>query len=121
MKKGIQTSMAQGRSTKIFSMIKLLWTSRLSINNSLCLLARRAGNPMFVPFKVKGSTIQGLGCRDSGEGCRPREGRELAEQGLRGGDSYSRLIDLVSLNSKLESSTDRETCSSGFYDSWLRV
>ena len=32
---GIQTSMAQGRSTKIISMIKWIRTSRLSIKNSL--------------------------------------------------------------------------------------
>ena len=31
----VQTPMAQGRSTKIISMIKWIWTSRLSIKNSL--------------------------------------------------------------------------------------
>ena len=35
MEKGIQTHMAQGRSTKIISMIKWIRTSRCSIKNSL--------------------------------------------------------------------------------------
>jgi len=35
LEKGIQTPMAQGRSTKIVSMIKWIRTSRLSIKNSL--------------------------------------------------------------------------------------
>ena len=35
MEKGIQTPMAQGRSTEIISMIKWIRTSRLSIQNSL--------------------------------------------------------------------------------------
>ena len=34
---GIETLMAQGRSTIIISMIKCIWTSRLSIKNSLWL------------------------------------------------------------------------------------
>jgi len=33
----MQTPMAQGRSTKIISMIKWIWTSRWSIKNSLSL------------------------------------------------------------------------------------
>ena len=33
--KEFQTPMAQGRSTKIMSMIKWIWTSRLSIKNPL--------------------------------------------------------------------------------------
>ena len=37
LEKGIQTPMAQGRSTKIISMIKWIRTSRLSRNNSLTL------------------------------------------------------------------------------------
>ena len=35
MDKGIQTPMAQGRSTKIISMVERIRTSRLSIKNSL--------------------------------------------------------------------------------------
>jgi len=35
LEKGIQTPMAQGRSTKIISMFKWIQTSRLSIKNSL--------------------------------------------------------------------------------------
>jgi len=37
LEKGIQTPMAQGRSTKIISMIKWIRTSRLSIKNPLSL------------------------------------------------------------------------------------
>ena len=40
MEKGIQTPMAQGRSTKIIEMIKLIRTSRLSIKKFLSLLIR---------------------------------------------------------------------------------
>ena len=34
LEKGVQTPMAQGRSTKIISMIKWIGTNRLSMNNS---------------------------------------------------------------------------------------
>ena len=37
MDKGIETPMSQGRSTKIISMIEWIWTSRLSMKNSLFL------------------------------------------------------------------------------------
>ena len=40
--KGIQTPMAQGRSTKIISMIKWIWTIRLSIKNYLSLAVKGA-------------------------------------------------------------------------------
>ena len=41
LEKGIQIPMAQGRSTKIISMIKWIRTSRLSIKNSLSAVFRR--------------------------------------------------------------------------------
>jgi len=50
----IQTPMAQGRSTKIISMIKWIWTSRLSIKNSLSL--------GFIVWDL-GFRVWGLGCR----------------------------------------------------------
>ena len=40
-KKGIQAPMAQGRSTKVISMIKWIRTNRLSIKNSLFSLFTR--------------------------------------------------------------------------------
>ena len=43
LKEGIQTPMAQGRSTKIISMIKLIRTSRLSINKSLSGVHKSSG------------------------------------------------------------------------------
>ena len=46
LEKGIQTPRAQGRSTKIISMIKWIRTSRLSIKNSLSQFVRAA--PLFV-------------------------------------------------------------------------
>ena len=43
LEQGIQTSMAQGRSTEIILIIKWIRTSRLSINNSLPLLISADG------------------------------------------------------------------------------
>ena len=57
MEKGIQTPMAQGRSTKIISMITWIRTSRLSIKNSLSL-----------------SACGGLGCVVYGSGFVPGSG-----------------------------------------------
>jgi len=61
---GIQTPMAQGRSTKIISIIKWIRTSRLSIKNSLslrvqgrCLVKARCGDMPAVGsfgFRIEG-------------------------------------------------------------------
>ena len=43
LEKGIQTPMAQGRSTKNISMMNWIWTSRLSVKNSLSTPERQGG------------------------------------------------------------------------------
>ena len=71
-KKEIQTFMAQGRSTKIISMIKWIRTSRLSINNSLPgarALARkgRVGKGEGIPKGRVGGPAPRLQAGESGE------------------------------------------------------
>ena len=61
LEKRIKTAMAQGQSTKIISMIKWIWTSKLSIKNYLSFLVRIWGS---------GGGVQGSGLRVQGSGCR---------------------------------------------------
>jgi len=62
--KGIQTLLAQGRSTKIISMIKWIRTSRLSIKNSLFKRGTlRAGLASFQTFNAPMVYHSALGLR----------------------------------------------------------
>ena len=62
---GIQTLMAQGRSTTVISMIQWTRTSRLSINMSLCLIrpARDSSQIMVLPL-VREWVREGQGVRE---------------------------------------------------------
>ena len=58
LKKKIQTAMAQGRPTKITSMIKWMWTSRLSVK--ITLSQDRTGAMFFVSVNVTMSATFGV-------------------------------------------------------------
>ena len=57
LEKGIQTPMAQGRSTKIMSTIKWIRTSGLLMKNSLC-VARLAFGSSGLEFRILGSGLR---------------------------------------------------------------
>jgi hypothetical protein len=73
LEKGIQNPMAQGRSTQIISKIEWIWTSRLSIKNSLSPLQDGGGGAVFGDFCMYNPPppqfrVWGLGFRVKGSG-----------------------------------------------------
>ena len=114
MEKGIQTPMAQGRSTKIVWMIKWIRTSRSSIKNFLSLpriMAREkeAKSSEDGCFRLQdlGFRVQGAGFRVQGSGCRvPCAGFRVQGYPAEKDVSHERVVPRLQIVWRVE----RESC-----------